>query len=191
MSQVRAALRAYAFESGEPGAVLSRLDRLVDAFAVTPLVTVFCRAARATERRRQSTARVANAGHLPPIVQEPVGEVRTLPHGLSSAIGTPSPPERGQAEEVLVTGTTLLLFTDGLIEVPGRTLEGALDEVAVVVASHDPGAGADELCQRVAEMLGDRAIRDDVVLLATGSMLHKGYLSPTRRRIGPGRGACR
>jgi serine phosphatase RsbU (regulator of sigma subunit) len=168
MSQVRAALRAYAFEGEEPAAVLTRLDRLVEAFALTPLVTVFYGLLEAPSRDGSRLLRFASAGHLPPLVQGPGGDVRKLPHGLSSVIGAPSPPQRGQAEEVLVAGTTLLLYTDGLIETPGRTLDGALDEVEAVVSSHDPVAGADALCQRVAEMLGDRALRDDVVLLAIG-----------------------
>ena len=40
MSQVRAALRAYAYEGDEPASVLSRLDRLVMTFELTQLVSV-------------------------------------------------------------------------------------------------------------------------------------------------------
>jgi serine phosphatase RsbU (regulator of sigma subunit) len=168
MSQVRAALRAYAFGGDEPAAVLTRLDRLVEAFALTPLVSVFYGLLEAPSPDASRLLRFSSAGHLPPLVQGPGGDIHKLLHGLSSVIGAPSPPERGQGEEVLVAGTTLFLYTDGLIETPGRTLDGALDEVEAVVSSHDPAAGADALCQRVAEMLRDRALRDDVVLLAVG-----------------------
>ena len=41
MSQIRSALRAYAWRGESPGAVLEQLDQFVTNFAMTPLVTVF------------------------------------------------------------------------------------------------------------------------------------------------------
>ena len=74
MAQVRAGLRAYAWEGGEPADVVDRLARMVDAFSVTGLVTVVYGVLGAPDDDGGRRFRWANAGHLPPLVQGPTAK---------------------------------------------------------------------------------------------------------------------
>src|SRR4029079_1044433 len=62
-------------------------------------------------------------------------------------------------------GSTLILFTDGLVEVRGTSIEVRLEELrrAVELAPADPEALCDAL---LIAMLGHEEPRDDVALLA-------------------------
>ncbi|UUU33708.1 SpoIIE family protein phosphatase [Streptomyces sp. CA-210063] len=110
MGSLRSALHAYALESSTPSEVLARLDahcRTLDSerFA-TCLYAVYEPGAR--------RLRYASAGHLPPLL---VAGDRT--GYLDLAPGMPLGVARGDAtdhETLLLPGTGLLLFTDGLVE---------------------------------------------------------------------------
>jgi serine phosphatase RsbU (regulator of sigma subunit) len=75
--------------------------------------------------------------------------------------------QHSQTELRLEPGSMLLMFTDGLVEVPGESLEGAIDALASTVAAHGTaGDGLEELCDRVLEAATHRELRDDIALLA-------------------------
>ena len=166
MSQVRAALRAYAYEGDDPASVLSRLDRLVLTFELTQLVSVVYGMLGPVAPDGSRTLRLANAGHLPPLLQDPTGSVTELTEGASVVIGVPYVEERTQLEQVLAAGSTLLLFTDGLLEGPNLSLTETLPQLAAVVAAHPPEAGCEELCERVLASRPNLTQRDDIALLA-------------------------
>jgi hypothetical protein len=166
MSQVRAALRAYAYEGDEPASVLSRLDGLVMTFELTELASVIYGVLGPPQQDGSRVLRFANAGHLPPLLQDPSGAVSELTDGGSVVIGVPLGEERSQAEQVLAPGTTLLLFTDGLLEAPELSLAETLPQLAKVVARHNPADGCEALCDEVLASRPNRTQRDDIALLA-------------------------
>jgi hypothetical protein len=170
MAQVRAALRAYAVDGDPPATVINRLDHLVDTFDLTQLVTVIYAVLEPVAADGSRLMRYANAGHLPPLILAPGGEVSTLTGGASVVIGAPITIEHGQAEHRLDPGTTLLLFTDGLVEVPGRPLEETMAELAVAVAGDGDDIGVEAMCQRIVATSSDRSLRDDIALLAVRIM---------------------
>jgi hypothetical protein len=170
MAQVRAALRAYAVDGDPPATVINRLDHLVDTFDLTQLVTVIYAVLEPVAADGSRLMRYANAGHLPPLILAPDGEVSTLTSGASVVIGAPITIEHGQAERRLEPGTTLLLFTDGLVEVPGRSLQETLAELAVAVAGDGDDVGVEAMCQRIVATAADRSLRDDIALLAVRIM---------------------
>jgi serine phosphatase RsbU (regulator of sigma subunit) len=170
MAQVRAALRAYAVDGDPPATVINRLDHLVDTFDLTQLVTVIYAVLEPVEADGSRLMRYANAGHLPPLILAPDGEVSTLTSGASVVIGAPITIEHGQAEHRLESGTTLLLFTDGLVEVPGRSLQETLAELAVAVAGSGDDVGVEAMCERIVATAADRSLRDDIALLAVRIM---------------------
>jgi hypothetical protein len=170
MAQVRAALRAYAVDGDPPATVINRLDHLVDTFDLTQLVTIIYAVLEPAAADGSRLMRYANAGHLPPLVLAPDGDVSPLTGGASVVIGAPITIEHGQAEHRLEPGTTLVLFTDGLVEVPGRSLEETMAELAVAVAGDGDDVGVDAMCQRIVATASDRSLRDDIALLAVRIM---------------------
>jgi hypothetical protein len=165
MSQVRAALRAYAWPGEQPGAVLDQLDRLVNTFAVLPLVTVIYGLLDPPGADGSRLLTYANAGHLPPVLYTRDGRAETLDSGASVLLGAPISLAHGEGRHVLPAGATLLLFTDGLVEAPEGSMDEALVRLDETVRTHDPAAGVDALCERILETVPLGAARDDIALL--------------------------
>ena len=116
------------------------------------------------ERLGQLAAVAGAAGHPPPLVLTPDGPI-FLEGGRSVPIGAADPAVFREASAVLPPGSTLLLYTDGLVERRDVGLEERLGRLAEVA-----GSGADDLdalCDRVIQVvLGDGDPGDDVALLA-------------------------
>lgn len=112
------------------------------------------------------TVRLASAGHPPPLLRHPGGatEMLNLPAGLLLGI---EPGAAYTAVEIPFSpGTLLALYTDGLVEAPGRDIEDAIGAVAGLIGEapehHPLGDLADELIEH-AHRDGPRP--DDIALL--------------------------
>ena len=164
MAQIRALLRGYAVDGESPAAVLARLDRVIDELQLTQLVTVFYGLLDppATDGSRRLV--YSNAGHVPPVLRRPDGTAESLGGGASVVMGAPVTADYVESETDLPLGSTLALFTDGLVEVPGGSLTDGLDRVAHTVATLGDGA-PDALCDGLLEDLSLRTLRDDIALL--------------------------
>jgi serine phosphatase RsbU (regulator of sigma subunit) len=180
MAQIRAALRAYAVHGDPPVTVITALGHLVDTFRLTQLVTVVYGVLEPAGPDGSRLLRYTNAGHLPPFLRHPDGYVEALTGGGSVVIGAPMLPAHAQAELLIEPGATLVLFTDGLVEVPGSSLDDALDRLSGALAEqHD--ADADTICRQLLSAMPPGELRDDVALLAV-------RLTPTDADIpGPSR----
>ena len=164
MAQIRALLRGFAVDTGSPAEVLTRLDRVIDELHLTQLDTVFYGLLDPPAADGSRVLHYSNAGHVPPVLRRPDGTVESLAGGASVVIGAPVPAEYAESETHLPAGSTLALFTDGLVEVPGGSLTDGLDRVADIVArmgEHAP----DALCDDLLEEVSLRTLRDDVALL--------------------------
>lgn len=167
MGQLRSVLRSYAWEGASPGVVLDRMDLLVQNFEMAQLATaLYARLETDPAGRDGRLLRYANAGHLPPILQYPDGAARLLEDGQSVLIGAPGGHARTEALEPMPTGSTLLLYTDGLIEVRRRSLDDGIADLLATVHKHDPAAGAEALCAAVVDTIDGVELIDDVALLA-------------------------
>ncbi|MFD8595064.1 SpoIIE family protein phosphatase [Kitasatospora sp. NPDC059646] len=156
MGELRHALRAYAIEGHDPQTLLHRLDALLVRLRPGLTATV-CLVLIAPDRRR---LQVANAGHLPPALRLPDGTTRYLDdHGILLGLNMPQPPPTTHA---VPDGATLLLVTDGLIEVPGEHLETGLEALRAVFA--DAPAGPDSTGDLLLSTFA-KAQSDDVALL--------------------------
>ncbi|MCU1593127.1 MAG: putative sensor protein, partial [Frankiales bacterium] len=164
MGQLRSVLRTCAVDGDEPGQVVDRLDRLVTTFAMADLATVIYARIRL---RPDGSAELSwsNAGHPPPLLLAPGHPARFLEGGASTMIGVEVGLPREPAVEVLPPGSTLLMYTDGLVERRGAGLDQGLDRVrrtadALQVAS--PG----ELCDQLIAAVRTDGSSDDVALVA-------------------------
>jgi hypothetical protein len=165
MSQVRAALRAYAWEGAEPAEVLGHLDQLVDAFNIVDLVTVFYGVLGAAGPHGDRLFRYANAGHLYPLLRSPDGHVDLLSDGRSTVIGAPYFAQRSQAQRSLSPGSVLLCYTDGLVETPSRSLEDAMEELRTWLSATASTMAVDSICDQLLATMPRRALHDDIAIL--------------------------
>jgi signal transduction histidine kinase/CheY-like chemotaxis protein len=161
MTQLRSVLRAYATELESPAEVVNRLDRLVRSMTGTRLVTLLY----ALVDPREWTMRVANAGHLPPLVLTPDGGARLIEIPRGAPLGM-SAGDRPEIELELAPGATMLLYTDGLLKRRGRPLDDGFDALERVAAGIGSDCEPDELCASIAsQVLGD-APADEAAMLA-------------------------
>jgi len=164
MAQIRALLRGYAVEGASPAEVLTRLDRVIDQLQLTQLVTVFYGLLEPPAADGSRRLRYSNAGHVPPIVCLPDGQVEALDGGASVVIGAPISAEYVESEHRLGAGDTVVMFTDGLVEVPGGSLTDGLDRLAGKISAHREKS-PEELCDDLLADASQQSLRDDVALL--------------------------
>ena len=110
-----------------------------------------------------SVVRWVNAGHPPPLVIAG-GEARFLEREASVPLGVLPFPTYDEVLEPLEPGSTLLLYTDGLIERPGEHIDDGLAQLAARVseAPEDPHGLLDHL---LATLVPAAGAADDVALL--------------------------
>jgi serine phosphatase RsbU (regulator of sigma subunit) len=110
--------------------------------------------------------RWASAGHPPPVLLTPDGRASLLdsiPANLLLGVDPLLP--RTDHGTVLSPGSTVLLYTDGLVERRDRDIdEGTAALVDAVAAC--AGLPLDQLCDRVLERLFLPDAEDDVAVLA-------------------------
>ena len=166
MGHLRGLLRACVWEptDADPGAVLGRVDRLVQGLHVAPMATMaYARAVRPAGEGRPWRLDVANAGHPPLLVRHPDGRVE-LVGATGLLVGVDTAARRSSLRLEVAPGTTLIGYTDGLIEHPGEDLDTGIAALVARLAAAPVGAGPAELCARAADTELDR--RDDVALIA-------------------------
>jgi serine phosphatase RsbU (regulator of sigma subunit) len=160
MGQLRSAGRALLLESRSPAHVLSALDRFAALIPAAVCSTVFC----GVVDSRAGTLRYSGAGHPPAIVVDADGGSRLLQDACSLPLAVQENLQRPESEVALAPGSTLLLYTDGLIERRNEVLdEGIARAVDVLVEGRalPPEDLADLLTKR---LLAD-APDDDVAIL--------------------------
>ena len=159
MGQLRMALRAYALEESSPAEVVSRLDRLVSRLLVSEIVTLVYLVLDLDSGMVQ----FANAGHPPPLVVRPGGQTSFLEDGLGSPLGCDDPGPSAEASFRLAPGSTLLLFTDGLVEKRGASIDEGLQRLATVAT--DCGQDIEAFCEQLLCSMVEDDNADDVAPL--------------------------
>lgn len=146
-----------------PGDLLRRLDRVAAHLQATDTVTCVY-ALLEQPAAGVSRLRFANAGHPPPLLVTAEGTVRYLDTPDHTLLGLDLDLERSSTEVDLPAGSTLLLYTDGLVEHRARNIEGGLRrlrELAATLATQPLEQVCDTLIGKLAAHPGD-----DVCLLA-------------------------
>jgi integral membrane sensor domain MASE1/anti-sigma regulatory factor (Ser/Thr protein kinase) len=159
MGQLRMGLRAYALEEPSPAKVVSRLDRLVSQLQVSEIVTLVYLVLDLDSGMVQ----LANAGHPPPLVVAEGGKTSYLEEGLGSPLGCDADPPV-ETSLRLVPGSTLLLFTDGLVEKRGVSIQEGLERLETLAAGCEQPI--ETFCERLLGSMVKGVISDDVALLA-------------------------
>jgi serine phosphatase RsbU (regulator of sigma subunit)/CheY-like chemotaxis protein/anti-sigma regulatory factor (Ser/Thr protein kinase) len=175
MGQIRTALRVIAMTEHRPSAILTAIDAFLSAEPTSIFATMLV--VRCDPLTGVCIA--ASAGHLPPVVYSDDGAVvewlRTGPP-LGSGVAMRSV----DSEFTLQPGSTLLLYTDGLVERRDEPLDEGIDRLVDVLSS----------CERASSLLVKSAVdalcgggsqNDDVALLAVRRL----ELAPTLELVVP------
>lgn len=161
MGQLRNLVRGDAYgRDDEPGPLLTQLDKAVRGLRVPASAT----AVLARLRRTGDAYQVAfsNAGHPPPLLLLPDGSVEVWWSAPEPLLGLASRQERATHRRTVPAGSTLLLYTDGLIEDPGHVLDEGIARMQAVLRGGAAMPG-EELCTLLIEAASRRA--DDIALL--------------------------
>ncbi|MFE7240816.1 PP2C family protein-serine/threonine phosphatase [Streptomyces sp. NPDC057580] len=167
MGQIRNMLRAIALDRcGPPGLIMSKLDHALTMFDDPPTATLIL--GRIEHGRAEGggyTFCWSNAGHLPPLLVGADGSTRYLAparHGIPVGIDASVP--RFSHDHPLPPGSTLLLFTDGLVERRDQDIDTGLGDLAEQ-AARLATAPLEELCDALVSR-SRQVFDDDVALLA-------------------------
>ncbi|GAA2433490.1 SpoIIE family protein phosphatase [Streptomyces macrosporus] len=167
MAQVRNMLRAFAWDHRQPpSVVVDRLDHALIPLSEAPMATMlFARLEGAGEPEGGPwQVRGTNAGHLPPLLVDRDGRTRYIDEALGPLLGTGAATSRSDVVVPLPPLTTLVLYTDGLVEERRRSLDEGLDRLrrhAAALVDRPLEVFCDLLLERVRPPDND----DDVALL--------------------------
>ena len=170
MGQLRALLRGIAHYSGAgPAEVLRGLDEAIaDMHTDTLATAAVARLERACNGDGDGTSRLrwANAGHPPPIVVGPDGSTTVLGGPIGDLmLGVDCTVDRAESVLDVVPDSTVLLYTDGLIERRGSTVDDGLARL-VEHAGELAGKPLEELCDALLERMLQSTPQDDVAIVA-------------------------
>lgn len=162
MGQARNVLRTLAVDRPEPpGLLLSRFDTVLSQLGLDRIVT--CIYAQLDQHDTGWQVALGNAGHPPPLlITDRDAQYLDLP--ADPLLGTGLTAARATTCVTLPPGSTLLLFTDGLIERHDRDLTDGLAQLRATAAELF-AAPVDELCDELLRRLVPHPT-DDVCLLA-------------------------
>lgn len=157
MGHLRSAVRALAVVGLGPAALLEALDVYCARYGVGDMTTVAYGELNASD----GSLRLACAGHPPPLIHEPGAEPILVWDGRSPPINAyPAPLRRAEAAVALHPGTTVLLYSDGLVEHRRRPADDGMDELLRVAASGQKQPLA-ALVESITDALYDPAASDD------------------------------
>jgi sigma-B regulation protein RsbU (phosphoserine phosphatase) len=159
MSATRGMLRSLAQTGSGPGEVLTRLNRLmVEDFPCGRFVTmVYAEFDPATRKMR-----IANAGHLPPLLVEPDGyRWISTEHGLPLGI---APSEFSETEITLASEARLAIYSDGITE---AALDSGEDYGAerLLAQMQSPEICLENLLLDVRKFVNGNGLRDDATAI--------------------------
>jgi PAS domain S-box-containing protein len=184
MGQLRSACRALLLERSSPSAALAGLDRFAARLPGARCATAFC----AVLTLETGELVYTSAGHPPPIVVQADGTRALLDgkHGLPLALR----PDWSRPENriTMPARATLLLYTDGLVERRGSSIDDGMARAADLVQE-----GRSQTLDEVADHLMSRlepggGYPDDVAMLlyrqpaplAMEFAADAGHLAPSR-----------
>jgi serine phosphatase RsbU (regulator of sigma subunit) len=165
MAQLRNVVRAIAVDRGtEPAEIVRHADEVASQLRITNFATlIFGRVENAVDGSLR--LRWTNAGHPPPLLLHPDGHARLLRHAPNLPLGIrPSEPRRDHVE-ALPAGSTLLLYTDGLVEGRHRPVSQGLERL-VATAEKLRAVPLDQFCDSVIAGMSDAQTSDDIALIA-------------------------
>jgi PAS domain S-box-containing protein len=161
MGQLRSACRALLLEQPSPGAALAGLDRFAARLPGARCTTAFC----AVLTLDTGELVYSSAGHPPPIMVHADGAAVMLEGGRGLPLAFRPDGSRPEVRVTMPARATLLLYTDGLVERRGSSIDDGMARAADLVRDGRSQAldeVADDLMSRLEPKGG---YPDDVAIL--------------------------
>jgi putative methionine-R-sulfoxide reductase with GAF domain len=162
MGRIRSSLRAYSLLDLPVDEVLHLVDKKVDHFEIGTIATVAC----AVSDPPYETLTVALAGHPPLVVATPdrPSEVAEVAPGPPLGVGW---GDRYPTTTLPLTrGTTVALYTDGLVERRGEPITDGIERLRAAMRPAPAQAVTSEVMH---DLVGRSTTHDDIALV----VLHK------------------
>ena len=158
MARLRFTIRAYLTEGHPPDVVLGMCSRQLSVNRDGHLATALIGVGDSVS----GVITLANAGHLNPMLVIGIS-ARFVPTEVGLPLGV-APCAYRATTLPLTSGSTLVAFTDGLVERRGENIDLGLDRL--VRAANGDAATVDELLDGLTATLGPDGASDDVAVLA-------------------------
>lgn len=127
MGQLRSSARALLINGAQPALVLEQLDSAASLIPNAYCTTVFL----AILDTESGVLQYSNAGHMPAVVAGPEpGQTTMLTDAASVPLAVRRDEPRPQGSRVLPPGSTLMLFTDGLVERKHESIDDGIARAA-------------------------------------------------------------
>ena len=167
MAQLRNGMRALTLDTSSPAVTVTKLNLLLENYIDVPFATL---AFLAIDPETHA-ATLTSAGHPPPLVVAPGGRTSFLEGAGGLPLGVDGDTVYTEHTTVLGPGSIVVLYTDGLVERRGRSIDEGLADLAKAAerAPRTPDAFVDAL---IRDLLGGEERHDDVAVLAV-------FLDPT------------
>jgi PAS domain S-box-containing protein len=163
MGQLRSACRALLLRNDGPAQVLADLDRFAEGLKGAQASTVFCAIIDAAA----GTVTYSSAGHPPAILAHPGGtQAQLLDRATAVPLAVPYRGVRTESTIALRPGSTLLFYTDGLVERRRERLEAGIRKAADILQQNADNT-PDELADRVLAALAPAGGSGDDILVLT------------------------
>jgi GAF domain-containing protein len=161
MGQLRNLVRGDAFGRDDgPGPLLEQLDRAVQGLRIDAAATAVL--ARVLRDDDAYIVWFSNAGHPPPLLLLPDGTVEVWWTTVEPLLGLASRSPRTTHERRVPAGSTLLFYTDGLVEDPRRLIDDGITRLGLTLEGNAAVPG-EELCSLL--VAGATRRVDDIALL--------------------------
>ena len=158
MGRLSASVRALARLDLEPQEILRQLEEALEDLAEPMLATLLY----IVVDPATGHCRITRAGHPPPALVTPDGEVQLLqvPPGTPLGVGG---TRYITTDRTLEPGSVLVLYTDGLIESRTSDIDERLAELTNTLA--EPSPSLDAMCDSLLARLVPASADDDIALL--------------------------
>jgi PAS domain S-box-containing protein len=172
MGQLRSSARALLINGAQPALLLEQLDSAASLIPNSYCTTVFL----AVLDTETGTLEYSNAGHMPAMVAGPQPAHTTmLTDAASVPLAVRRDAPRPQASRVLPPGSTLMLYTDGLVERKHESIDIGIARAADVLLS-TMTLPLDAVPETVVRTLAPAAGYDDDVAM----VIYRHELAPLR-----------
>jgi GAF domain-containing protein/anti-sigma regulatory factor (Ser/Thr protein kinase) len=159
MAQLRTALRAYAADGHSPADTVERVNRMMWQLGPTAMTTL----AVVVIHTLGESLEVVIAGHPPPLVIAPDGTAEYLPLQGGLALGAAPLVTYKSDRHPFPAGSAVLLYTDGLVESRGRSIDDGLEQLRALAT----GAGdLEALCTKLTQQMVPDPQPDDIAIAA-------------------------
>lgn len=160
MSRLRHAVKALLFVGHPPGEAMTLLNRLATAaFPERYVLTVCCAVFDPSTRE----LRWSRAGHPLPILRHPDGRVELVHRMDNPPVGAFEGHRFVDRQAVVRPGTSLVLYSDGLVERRGESIDASMKRLADLLLDAPPGASG--IVEHVRSGIALEDATDDVTIL--------------------------